>query len=179
MRLFHVSDQPDIARFEPRPPPFECPLDEVAVWAIAEERLHLYLLPRDCPRVCFDTENRDGDPTSALEGGTSATSVIAVEWAWLRRIDAASLYLYEFPADSFRLVDEGPGYWITNDPVIPIGTRKIVDCLRELADRGIEVRFTPSLWPLRDAVARSGLRYSFIRMRNAQPRVGSGDDAVS
>jgi hypothetical protein len=33
-----------------------------------------------------------------------------------------------------------------------------------------ELRFVPSLWPLRDAVVESSLQLSFIRMRNALPR---------
>jgi hypothetical protein len=171
MNLFHVSEQPDIARFVPRPPPAECPLDKPAVWAISEELLHLYVMPRDCPRVCFAAQaGSTAEDIAALIGPTRATSVIAVEWAWRKRIDSTSLFLYELPSGSFWLVDDGAGYWISHDPVTPIGVRMIDDCLAELASRGVEVRFTPSLWPLRDAVASSTLRYSFIRIRNAQPK---------
>jgi hypothetical protein len=171
MKLFHVSEQPDIARFDPRPPPVDCTLDETAVWAISEERLHVYVMPRDCPRVCFAAQPGSTDRDIAtLIGPTRATSVIAMECAWRERINSTSLYLYELPSGPFRLVDDGAGYWISNEPVTPIGLRLVDDCLAELEARGVEVRFTPSLWPLRDAVASSTLRYSIIRMRNAQPK---------
>ena len=52
--LFHVSDQPGITRFEPRPPP---PGNTThtgrMVWAVGQRLLHNYLVPRDCPRVTF------------------------------------------------------------------------------------------------------------------------------
>jgi hypothetical protein len=41
----------------------------------------------------------------------------------------------------------------------------------ELAWRNVELRITPSLWPLRDAVAGSTLEFSISRMRNAQPPI--------
>jgi len=52
--LYHVSEYSHIERFEPRPPPCSGvgPVESV-VWAIDEEHLHNYLLPRDCPRVTF------------------------------------------------------------------------------------------------------------------------------
>ena len=52
MRLVHVSETPGIARFEPRPSELH---HEPVVWAIDDVLLHLYLSPRDCPRVCFRT----------------------------------------------------------------------------------------------------------------------------
>jgi len=45
-----------------------------------------------------------------------------------------------------------------------------VDALAELTHRDVELRVTPSLWPLRDAVVASTLQFSLIRMRNATPR---------
>jgi len=42
--------------------------------------------------------------------------------------------------------------------------------MSELLRLGGELRFLPDLWPLRDAVVASTLRYSMIRMRNARPR---------
>jgi hypothetical protein len=45
--LFHVSEEPGIERFEPRPSEYA---GEPAVWAIDAERLRNYLVPRECPR---------------------------------------------------------------------------------------------------------------------------------
>ena len=44
------------------------------------------------------------------------------------------------------------------------------DPIGELLGREVELRFVPSLWPLRDAVVASSLEFSLIRMRNALPR---------
>ena len=54
MRLFHVSEEPDIAVFHPRPP-VRADLDPTVglVWAIDEARLPNFLTPRDCPRVTY------------------------------------------------------------------------------------------------------------------------------
>ena len=49
MNLFHFSEDPSIARFEPRSrsdDPDELPF----VWAIDEEHAPHYYFPRDCPR---------------------------------------------------------------------------------------------------------------------------------
>jgi hypothetical protein len=53
-RLFHISDEPGIARFDPRPAnEFDSSVVDAAVWAIDEEHLPNYLVPRDCPRVRY------------------------------------------------------------------------------------------------------------------------------
>ena len=52
-RLFHVSEDTGITRFEPRPSPSTNTTLGVCVWSIAETHLANYLLPRNCPRICF------------------------------------------------------------------------------------------------------------------------------
>ena len=96
--LFHISAEPGIEVFEPRPSQYT---SEPVVWAITAERLHNYLVPRDCPRVT-----------------------------------PARVELIDYP-------------------------------IAELLKRGIELRFVPDLWPLRDAVVESTLQFSIIRMRSA------------
>ena len=85
MRLFHVSEDATIDVFRPRPLPQ--PVEgapDFAVWAIDEDHLANYLLPRDCPRVTF----RANPSTSQTDvenffDNTSARSMIVVEQAWL------------------------------------------------------------------------------------------------
>ena len=50
LRLFHVSEEPDIEVFAPRLPKRKN-LDPTVglVWAIDEQRLSNFLTPRDCP----------------------------------------------------------------------------------------------------------------------------------
>lgn len=171
-RLFHVSDDPAIPIFKPRPSPssFEKIKGDV-VFAITEKLLHNYLLPRDCPRVSFyagpATSQHDADH---FLGTAAAPYVLAIEKAWLQKIREAVIYLYELPSAPFELLDECAGYYITYDEVKPIGMRAIPDIMHELSTRNIELRFVDSLWPLADAVVVSSLQYSCIRMRNAAPR---------
>jgi|ERR1035437_264431 hypothetical protein len=58
MRLFHFSEDPAIAKFDPRPvqvasdrPAGREWLNGPLVWAIEESHQRLYLFPRDCPRI--------------------------------------------------------------------------------------------------------------------------------
>lgn len=170
-RLFHVSEQPGLAVFEPRPPRPDHPLgvSEPLVFAIEERLLHNYLLPRDCPRVTFYARP-DSDPADVarLLGATAARHVVAIESGWLDRVRRAVLWLYEFPVETFKVIDAGAGYWVSRASVRPVATNRVDDALAELVRRGVEFRVTPSLWPLRDAVLASTLQFSFIRLRNSQ-----------
>ncbi len=168
--VYHISDRPDIAIFEPRPNPPHNPHDlpDPVVWAIGRRLLHNYLFPRDCPRVTFyATPDSDAADVERFFGQTTARSIVAIDSGWLDRVRNGSLYCYELPADTFTLIDEGADYYISREAVTPLSMRVIDDLLGELASRDVELRITPSLWPLRDAVLNSTLQFSFIRMRNA------------
>ena len=53
MRIFHVSEDENISVFEPRVPKRTDIEATPIVWAVSEERLTNYLVPRECPRVGF------------------------------------------------------------------------------------------------------------------------------
>lgn len=169
-RLFHVSDRPDITLFEPRSvaSPHPSGVARSVVWAITERLLHNYLLPRDCPRVTFYARP-DSDPAdvACLMGRTAARHVVAVEAGWLNAIRETVLYLYELPAPGFVAIDPGAGYYVSEAAVAPLSVRRVDDLLGELAQCDVELRLTPNLWALRDAVLASTLQFSFIRMRHA------------
>ncbi len=158
-RLFHVSDDPGIARFEPR----RIGDGPACVWAIDEAHLCNYLLPRDCPRVCFR-----GPPDHPLLDGASI--VIAIETAWEKRLRTGTVAVYEMPEGGFALTDATAGYWQSADAVVPVGMRMATDLPAEIAARGAQLVVLPSLWDLADRVKTSGLDFSQIRMRNAGPR---------
>jgi hypothetical protein len=82
------------------------------------------------------------------------------------------LYLYEMPSYGFTAVDAGAGHFVSRAAVVPSAVSRVDDLLAEPARRDVELRITPSLWPLRDAVVASTLQFSVIRMRNARPRIG-------
>lgn len=99
---------------------------------------------------------------------TAAGMVIAIEGSWLQRLRQTQLFAYHLPGATFRAT-EGPGYHLSYEPVSPLRVEPIGDLLTRLVARGVEVRLTPSLWPLYRALLSATLHYSMIRMRNAQP----------
>jgi hypothetical protein len=166
MMLFHVSEEPGIERFEPRASEYA---DQPVVWAIDAPRLRNYLVPRDCPRVTYYS----GGETTAADVERflgSSLAVIAVEGGWLERLHSCRLYFYHLPSETFECKDESAGYFVSREPVVPAGVEVFDDPIAELLKRGVELRFVPSLWPLRDAVAASSLQLSLIRLRSALPK---------
>lgn len=170
--VYHVSDLPDIVRFEPRHANSSHPhLDAPVVWAVDEAHLHNYLLPRDCPRVTFYAgNNSSADDVERILGGTSAAYVVAIESCRLAEVQQLRLYVYQLPDDSFSVYDRGAGYYLSREAVEPLRIQQVDNILGELLARDVELRIMPSLWKLRDQVLASSLQFSFIRMRNAQPR---------
>jgi hypothetical protein len=179
--LYHFSEDPTITVFHPRPAPprgaYSDPLtpgeaSAKLVWAIDEENAPLYWFPRDCPRVAFRPL-----PTSTPEdlarffGHTIARWTIAIEGGWLDRVRAARLYAYQLPGDTFAPQGPhgGPGYYLSRESVVPLGVEPVGDLLTRIVAAGIELRITPSLWPLYHALIPATLHFSMIRMRNAQP----------
>jgi hypothetical protein len=167
--LYHFSDDPNITRFEPRPPPSTSSrVAENVVWAIGRRLRHNYLLPRDCPRVTFYPKDTSAPAdVTRLMAGTSAGHVVAIESRWLPQVRAGRLYQYALPPETFVPLDVGAGYYISREPVVPLSMVTIDDLLAELLTCDIELRVMPSLWKLRDAVMASSLQFSCIRMRNA------------
>ncbi|HEX4795897.1 MAG TPA: hypothetical protein VH370_19065, partial [Humisphaera sp.] len=171
--LFHVSEEPGIQRFKPRPAPSpDSGVKGLAVFAIEDRLLHNYLLPRDCPRGTFYADSRTSpDDRRRFMGCTAARHVVAIESRWLKQIAQTTLYCYELPPATFRCIDESAGYYASDSCVVPKSVRVVDDILAALLERDVELRVVRTLWPLHDAVAESTLCFSMIRMRNAQMRV--------
>lgn len=163
--LFHISEESDIARFEPRASEYATGL---VVWAIDECRLCNYLVPRECPRVTYyagaDTTAADVDRFLG-----SSPVVVVIESGWLERVRSTWLYCYHMPPETFECLDACAGYFVSHVPVAPSRIEVFQDPLAELLGRGVELRVNPNLWSLRDAVVASSLQFSLIRMRNAAP----------
>jgi hypothetical protein len=166
-RLFHVSEEPAIARFEPRP---NYRVAGEMVWAVDEPHLANFLVPRRCPRITYGRGRRTTpeDLERFLPG--APRRVVAFEAAWLARVRSCTLHVYEMPPDSFEVELDGAGYWISRTPVVPIGSEKVDDVLAALTAAGAEVRVLQDFWPLCDAVAASTLEFSIIHKDEAQPR---------
>lgn len=169
-RLFHVSEEAGITRFEPRPPPSpDAGVVGDAVWAVAQSHLVNFLTPRDCPRITF----RAGQDTTQADRArflAGAERVVAFEEDWLERVRACTLYLYDMPPRTFEEALPEAGYWISREVVTPNGVVVESDLMTALAKAGAEVRMLRDFWPLADAVAASSLQFSILRKRNAKPR---------
>ncbi len=174
MRLFHFSDDGDIARFVPRPvrTPASRPdgmewMNGPLVWAIDEEWQAMYLFPRDCPRIILKRK-----PTTTAEdlmqwwGRRESPMIAHIEWAWFDRLKTERLFRYELAAEGFEYVGE-IGTWVSRSPVEPIGRELIPDLPAALAAARVELRVMPSLHPLRE-VWNTSLHASGIRLRNVQ-----------
>jgi len=174
LRLFHFSEEPDLARFEPRPVRIPSPrpagrewLNGPLVWAIDEPHQPMYLFPRECPRILLwaRPDSTPQDRAAWLSDG-SARMVAYVEDAWMDRIARAKLVRYELPPATFESLEDA-GMWVSRAAVEPID-RLIVDDLAEaLAAQRVEVRALPSLTPL-GRIWDSSLHASGIRLRNAR-----------
>jgi hypothetical protein len=168
--LYHVSDQPGIRLFEPRPAQHPgAGVEGDAVWAVDEGHLHNYLLPRDCPRVTFyATKQSDPADVERLIGPGGARYVVAIESHRLPEVQQQRLYRYELDPSDFAVLDEGAGYYISRRAVTPLSEIEIDDVLGALLAHDVELRIMASLWELREAVIHSTLQFSIIRMKNAR-----------
>ena len=148
--LFHVSEEGGLELFEPRPDPGGG-LGDV-VWAIDEEHLPNYLLPRDCPRVTFAAgpETSEEDRKRFLEC-VPAQRVVAIETGWYERSARQRLFVYRMPAEGFELVDGCAGYYIARQAVLAAGCD-----FYPSAGRTVAARRGTTVGPNAMAVARRG-----------------------
>lgn len=165
--VYHFSEDGAIERFVPR----VTKTDEALVWALDAEHEPLYWFPRDCPRAAWwalpttTTEDRE-----RWLGDTAVTRVLAMESGWLERLRATTIYRYRFDAAPFTRETDHPGCYLARETVTPLDVEPIPDLLERHAHADdVELRVTPSLWPLHAALTRTTLHWSFIRMRNARP----------
>lgn len=167
--LFHISEEPGISLFEPRlVGGWDRRVDGLAVWAIDEEHLPNYLLPRDCPRVTYvcDASTTQADREHFF-GASTARRIIAIEPAWIERAVSTPIYLYDMPADSFSCIDTHAGHYISRVTVVPSNVQRIDSPLTEMLKHNVEVRIVKELFALHAAVAGSSLSFSSTRLANA------------
>ena len=172
MRLYHFSDDANIATFVPRPvrvpskrPPGMDWLNGALVWAIEEEFDFLYHFPRDCPRILiWATEATEEADRATWLGHHRAAAY--VERHWLPAFSAATLHRYEMPATSFEALGDA-GMWVSRTTVKPLGKTEIADLPSTFAPRGVDLRIVERLTPLRE-LWQTSLHTSGIRLRHAR-----------
>lgn len=172
MRLFHVSEDPNIQVFEPRLPTRKDLDPSVGlVWAIDETRLPNFLTPRDCPRVAYyATRQTTSTDIDRFFSSHNSRHTVVIEKKWLNIMKNTTLYLYEFNPDDFILQDDNAGYYVAKTTQYPINKFILTDLFAELQKREVEVRIVDHLWEIADAVKASTLNWSLCRMGNATPR---------
>ena len=176
MQLFHYSEEPGLQVFHPRASKYHT---YEVVWAVAEEGATNFLVPRDCPRVTYGVaEYTSQEDRMRWMAQTAAERVVAIESAWLDRMRRCVMYEYAMPNETFVMDDVHAAYYVSREAIRPTNCRRIDDLLGELAKSRVEFRMLPSLWPLRDEVAKSTLRFSISRMRNAAAPVDGYEPKV-
>jgi hypothetical protein len=166
--LWHVSEHPSIARFEPRANP-EHDSPEALVWAIDSEHVPAYWFPRELPRGTFwavDTTT-DEDVERFLTGDRTRR-VHAIESSWLDALRNATAFAYRLPQETFEPYGRAAGYFVSREPVEPLAVVQLDDLVARHAEAGIELRIVPELLPLWERVIASTLEFSGIRLRNLE-----------
>jgi hypothetical protein len=165
--LWHVSENPSLARFEPHVAATAAETEPL-VWAVDTRHLPLYWFPRDCPRGTF-WARPESDPEDVRRLLGDALRVHVVEDAWLARIREARLFAYRFPNEAFEPHPEVGGYWIARETVTALPPVELGNPIELHENAAIELRALRNLWPLWNDVAASTLEFSGIRLRNAEP----------
>lgn len=147
--------------------PLARPEVEPLVWAIDDWHAPLYFVPRDCPRVCFGPrETTTPSDHERFFGLVTDRLVVAIEARWLDRLRAARLYRYVMPEAPFASLHDN-GIHVSRQIVTPLRVEPVGDLLAQFVAAGVELRVCYSLTPLGQAVIRSTMNFSLIRMRNA------------
>ena len=167
-RLFHVSEDNTIKVFIPRAAPTaNGNVSGEAVWAIDEDHLAHYLVPRDCPRIALRASAETTMEDRIKFFPDKHERVLAVEFGWYSKIKSGKLYIYELPVDGFEYVDSIAGYAIARQSVVPVAMIEVTNLVEEIIRRGYKLRLLPNLQALHDQALASTVQYSILRMRNA------------
>ena len=171
MKLYHVSEESDIAEFIPRTPKRDdVDKSKGLVWALNELGLTSFLLPRDCPRVTYYANEKTTEDDVQKYFSSAARHVVAIESAWFQQTATTSIYVYEFDTASFCMQDEVAGYYVSEQAQTPLSVTRLDNLFDRLFERNVEVRILPNLWQLGEAVQKTTLGWGLYRMINAQPK---------
>jgi hypothetical protein len=168
MRLFHLSEDPYIDRFVPRPVPNPSAWPAITfpvVWAISGEMVPNYYFPRNCPRVCRMLGPLcSAEEISLFKAWGASRAVIFVDESRQAEIARTVLYRYELDPSHFYTLDDEAGYFVSSQVEIPLKKQKIADLPQQLRQCGVKLQFVTDLEPFRAENASSNYRFSNIRM---------------
>ena len=167
MKLYHISENGNIDQFIPKISKEQWGFKKY-VWAINEEKIHNYILHRECPRICLDWKERK--IISDWIDPKEFRAYIFVSLDWLERIKSCTLFKYQFSPSNFTEIDSIAGYYVSSEVEIPIGVEEINDCLKTLNSLNIGIKFLdkPHLKQLREVVIQSATKFSIIKWANLE-----------
>lgn len=169
MRLFHVSEDPNIEKFILRMPDQNAwEIERGVVWAIDEEHLTNYLTPRNCPRIVLRIGNNTTIEDIRAFDLQPGIPVIYLEKHWQIIMQNHPLYLYEFEEVNFECVDKTAGYYVSYEEQPAKWTMIVNDLEDFLRARGVTVRYIERLNAIYEQIIQSSLDFSCIRMRYAK-----------
>jgi hypothetical protein len=165
-----VSEEPHIARFEPRINPAAVS-QEPLVWAIDDLHVPSYWFPRDVPRGTWwaKAATTDADIDRFLSGDRSRR-VHAIQRGWLDEFRRGRVYAYSLPPAPFEPYDDVAGYYVSREPVEPLEVLELADLPAVHETRGIEFRVVADPAAVWDEVIASTVDFSGIRLRNLDRR---------
>lgn len=100
---------------------------------------------------------------------TIANTIVTVESDWYTRISQQTIFRYCFDDEGFELFDKTAGYYISQQVVNPKSVDTYGNLLERLIKKGIEIRFTTNLNPLREAILASDFKgFGIHRFNNAK-----------
>lgn len=167
--LYHFSEDSNIEIFIPKEKQNRSNFPAV-VWAIDEDHEYSYYFPRDCPRIiCKKTEDISDENKEKFFSHSNADTIVTVESSWYSRISNQTIYRYHFDDKEFELFDKTAGYYISYHVIKPLGIDRMNYLIERLIDKGIELRFTTNLNPLRDTILKSDFKgFGIHRFNNAK-----------
>lgn len=98
--------------------------------------------------------------------------VQVIEYRWLEKVQSAEVFACRFDAAQFTAygAENEPHAFVAHEPVRPLGPAEpIGDVLTMHEQAGIELRLTSNVWPWWREAITTTVRFSSIRLRNAEP----------
>ena len=168
LRLFHISEDENINVFLPRESKKQWN-NEKYVWAVSSKRIHNYLVPRECPRICIAPDKQEVlSNWTEKENTQDKKAVIFIPNTWKKEIEKCTLFRYEFSTSNFHEIDKIAGYFVSKSVEIPLKKIAIRNCPEVLRLLKVGVIFTdkPSLEMIKENVVRHLTDFSIIKWDN-------------
>ncbi|MEY2959243.1 MAG: hypothetical protein RLZZ01_1811 [Actinomycetota bacterium] len=144
------------------------PAHPPVVQAVDAAHAPLYWFPRMVPRISVWARSAADQEVLTERFGTEASRICAAENESLAAIRSTRLYRYTFDGAPFSAWGQGEGQFVASVVVRPERVDPIDDLIDAHAAAGVELRLTPRLGALMDAVLSSGLPFGFVRIRDAR-----------